>query len=265
MKKLFLFVFIICFCNAKSMVVLDPASIEILYMIGAEEEIIAVPSMGNLKPVDKTSKLDTVGTFTQPNLEKILNLKPKIVILTSYSMGLKDQLEKYGIITKELPANTLQQIHDNILTLGKMTNREDKAKIVAKEFMEKIEKIKAKPINKSGIFIYSATPLMVFGGDTLPSDILETIGINNIGKHMIGRQSILDTEYLVSKNPDIILYGLRIASKDELVKSNTSFKYLKAINNNNVYFLELHSLLRGSPSIIEEIIKIKKDIETTLK
>ena len=34
-----------------SMVVLDPASVEILYMIGAEDEILAIPDMKNIKPI----------------------------------------------------------------------------------------------------------------------------------------------------------------------------------------------------------------------
>ncbi len=266
MKKLFFVIFAMLYViYAKSMIVLDPASIEILYMIGAEKEIIAIPDMDNLKPLDKTSKLDKVGTFTHPNVEKILSLKPKIAILTSYSIGIKDQLEKYGIKTMQLPANKLQDIHDNILKLGELTNNNERAKIVAKDFMDKLQQIKANPINKSGVFIYSATPLMVFGGDTLPSDILEIIGINNIAKDIVGRQSILNSEFLVSKNPDIILYGLRISNKDELVKSNPSFKYLKAIKNNHIYFLELHSLLRGSPSVIDEILRIKNDLENTIK
>ena len=75
-----------------SMVVLDPASVEILYMIGAEDEILAIPDMKNIKPIEKTSRLTKVGTFTYPNVEKIISLKPKRVILTSYSIGLTEQL-----------------------------------------------------------------------------------------------------------------------------------------------------------------------------
>ena len=87
----------------KTLIVLDPASIEILYMIGAEDEIIAIPDMKRIEPHEKTSKLQKVGTFTHPSIEKILSLKPQTVILTSYSIGLKDQLEMHKIQTMLLP------------------------------------------------------------------------------------------------------------------------------------------------------------------
>ncbi len=266
MRKVFtLLICLLCFGYAKSMVVLDPASIEILYMIGAEDEILAIPSMKNIEPVERTSKLETIGTYTRPNLEKILSLKPKIVILTSYSIGLKEQLKAYNIETKMLPVETLQDIYKNILTLGELTHREQKAQAVAKEFMQKIEQLKANPIKKNGIFLYSATPLMAFGGDTLPSDVLQTIGITNIAAHAIGKQPIINPEFLVAKDPDVILYGLQISSKDELLRANPAFQYLKAMKQDHVYFLELHTLLRGSPSIIDQIVRIKKDLEEAMR
>lgn len=244
------------------LVVLDPASVEILYMINAQDEILAIPDMKNIKPLKETAKLQKVGSFTNPNLEKIVSLKPKLVILTSYSIGLKDQLQKFHIETLELPVTNLNDIYKNILTLGKITQKEGNAKKVASDFMQKINMIKASPINKSGVFIYSATPLMVFGGDTLPSDILTAIGIRNIAQNITGDKPILSTEFLVNQNPDIILYGLRIKDKDELLRSNSSFQYLNAIKQNRVYFLELHSLLRGSPSIIDEIVELKKTLKS---
>ncbi|RDU64224.1 ABC transporter substrate-binding protein [Helicobacter didelphidarum] len=267
MQKLFLVIILLCSLGyaKKSMVVLDPAAIEILYMIGAEDEIVAIPEMKNIKPIEKTNKLDKIGTFTNPNLEKIISLKPKRVILTSYSIGLKDQLERYKIETLQLPVSTLKDIYKNILTLGKLTNKEYEAKKVAQDFMSKIEEIRANPVNQKGVFIYSSTPLMVFGGDTLPSDILETIGVENIAKDIVGERPILSAEFLVGKNPDIIFYGLRIKDRDELVKANQSFKFLKAIQENKVYFLELHTLLRGSPEIINQILRIQHDLAKNIE
>ena len=243
--------------SAKSMVVLDPAVIEIMYMIDAQDEILAIPDMQNIKPLDKTRALEKVGTFTNPNLEKILKLKHKIVVITSYSLGLKDQLNRHNIQTIMLPVNSLKDISNNILEIGKLTNKEEKARELSNSFNKKLQDIAADSINKTGIFIYSSTPLMAFGGDTLPSDVLDTMGIKNIAQNVSGNNPIISPEYLIKSNPDIIIYGLRVKSEKEFLDSNPAFKKLKAVKNNNIYFLELHSLLRGSPSIIDEILHIK--------
>ncbi|STQ85640.1 ABC transporter substrate-binding protein [Helicobacter muridarum] len=246
--------------SKNTMIVLDPASIEILYMIGAEDEILAIPDMKTIEPKEKTKKLQKVGTFTNPSIEKILSLKPKIVILTSYSIGLKDQLERQKIKTMQLPVNSLKDIQNNIITLGDITNKQENAKKLLDDFNDKLVQIKAMPVNKRAVFIYSATPLMVFGANTLPSDVLDAIGVDNIAKDIVGQRPILSPEFLLKENPEVILYGLRITDKNELINANPAFKHLNAVKNDNVYFLELHSLLRGSPNIINEILRIKKDI-----
>ena len=59
-------------------VVIDPAVVEMIYMLGGEDRIVGIAKLENSKiwPEDKTEELKSVGTFINPSLEKIISLKP---------------------------------------------------------------------------------------------------------------------------------------------------------------------------------------------
>lgn len=263
MKKIAILIcLILSFVEGKKLVVLDPAAVEIIYTIRGEASILAIATMqgSSIYPEEKTAKLDSVGTFSHPSLEKIITLKPDIVILSSYSLGLKENLERFGIQTLLLKADTLYDIAQNITTLGEITSQIANAQKARKDYEDKIKIVKKHPLNKKGVFIYSSHPLMVFTKGTLPDDIFNTIGVNNIAKNIVGSRPILNQEFILKENPEIVLYGLRINNEKELLQTNPLLSRVKAFQNGEVYYIDFHTLLRGTPRIIDEIIKLKDKI-----
>ena len=97
MKKILIIIslFLITLNAKERLVVLDPASIETLFMLKAEDQIVGIATLqhSNIYPKDQTSKLTSVGTFSNPSLEKIVALKPSLVILSSYSLNLEEGLK----------------------------------------------------------------------------------------------------------------------------------------------------------------------------
>ena len=74
-------------------VVLDPAVIEMVYLLGGEDKIVGIARLENSKiwPEEKTKKLESVGTFINPSLEKIIALKPDLVITAFHSSDAIDK------------------------------------------------------------------------------------------------------------------------------------------------------------------------------
>ncbi len=73
MKKILIIIslFLITLNAKERLVVLDPASIETLFMLKAEDQIVGIATLqhSNIYPKDQTSKLTSVGTFSNPSLE----------------------------------------------------------------------------------------------------------------------------------------------------------------------------------------------------
>ena len=248
----------------KKIVVLDPAVVEMLYLLNAEDKIAAVAhsQTTGIWPEDKTKSLPDVGTLAKPSLEKIISFSPDLVVLSIHSTGLAEDLEAHGIKTVSFPANSFDDIFNNFLEVGKLTGKEEEARKIAAEKKEKLEEIKkSEPLNKKGAFIYSASPMMAFGDNSLPGEILKIYGVENLTDKVSGERPILTPEYIIEENPDFLLIGLGVTSGDEIITANPQLKDTNAVKNKNIIKVNSQALLRGSPRIVDETMNLYEEIK----
>lgn len=261
MKILFyLFLFCLCLYAKPRIIVLDAAIIEALYLLDAEDTITAIAQTQNstIYPHEKTKNLPSVGTYARPSLEKIVSLKPTLVVLNRYSVNLKEDLQRLGIESVHYPSNSLQDVLSNLLSIAQKLNKEKKANEIIQQLQSRLQTIQSQPIGKKGVFFYSSSPLMAFSKDTLAGDVLKLLGITNIAKDSFGDRPILNQEFLLVQNPDFIFYGLGLRETKDLYKTNPLIQKTKAFKNNHIFYINASLLLRGSPLIIDEIERIHR-------
>lgn len=243
-------------------VVLDPATVEMIYMLGAEDKIVGVANLERSKvwPEEKVAKLESVGTFMKPSLEKIIALKPDLVIMSALTgEELNNGLKSNNIESKRIQANSIEEIFTNFLEVAKMLGKENEANKIIAEKRAKLEEIKKMAtINKKGLFVMSASPLMVFGNDNLPNDIMKLLNIKNIAENQKGRNPIITPEFIMKENPDIIITLL--PNPSQIVATNPQLKNVNAIKNSKFIVANSSQILRGSPRTIDQIEEIAKAV-----
>ena len=243
-------------------VVLDPATVEMIYMLGAEDKIVGVANLERSKvwPEEKVAKLESVGTFMKPSLERIITLKPDLVITSALTDdNLNNGLKSNNIEVKRVQANSIEEIFTNFMEVAKMLGKENEANKIIAEKRAKLEEIKKMAaINKKGLFVMSASPLMVFGNDNLPNDIMKLLNIKNIAENQKGRNPIVTTEFIMKENPDIIITLL--PNPAQIVATNPQLKNVNAIKNNKFIVVNSSQILRGSPRTIDQIEEIAKAV-----
>ena len=243
-------------------VVLDPATVEMIYMLGAEDKIVGVANLERSKvwPEEKVAKLESVGTFMKPSLEKIIALKPDLVITSALTDdNLNNGLKSNNIEAKRIQANSIEEIFTNFLEVAKMLGKENEANKIIAEKKAKLEEIKKMATgNKKGLFVMSASPLMVFGNDNLPNDIMKLLNIKNIAENQKGRNPIVTPEFIMKENPDIIITLL--PNPSQIVAVNPQLKNVNAIKNSKFIVVNSSQILRGSPRTIDQIEEIAKAV-----
>ncbi|BBM45862.1 ABC transporter substrate-binding protein [Leptotrichia trevisanii] len=243
-------------------VVLDPATVEMIYMLGAEDKIVGVANLERSKvwPEEKVAKLESVGTFMKPSLEKIIALKPDLVIMSALTgEELNNGLKSNNIETKRVQANSIEEIFTNFLEVAKMLGKENEANKIIAEKKAKLEEIKKIATgNKKGLFVMSVSPLMVFGNDNLPNDIMKLLNIKNIAENQKGRNPIVTPEFIIKENPDIIITLL--PNPSQIVATNPQLKNVNAIKNSKFIVVNSSQILRGSPRTIDQIEEIAKSV-----
>ncbi|WP_455045272.1 ABC transporter substrate-binding protein [Leptotrichia trevisanii] len=243
-------------------VVLDPATVEMIYMLGAEDKIVGVANLERSKvwPEEKVAKLESVGTFMKPSLEKIIALKPDLVIMSALTgEELNNGLKSNNIETKRVQANSIEEIFTNFLEVAKMLGKENEANKIIAEKKAKLEEIKKIATgNKKGLFVMSVSPFMVFGNDNLPNDIMKLLNIKNIAENQKGRNPIVTPEFIIKENPDIIITLL--PNPSQIVATNPQLKNVNAIKNSKFIVVNSSQILRGSPRTIDQIEEIAKSV-----
>ena len=239
-------------------VVLDPAVVEMVYLLRGEDKLVGIAKLERSKiwPEEKTEKVESVGTFINPSLEKIIALKPDLVIESFHSSDAIDKsLSSNNIEIIKIQANSIEDIFKNFQKVAKILGKEKEAEKIIAEKKQKIEEIKKiDTTEKKGLFILAPTPMRVFGKGTLPNDIMEMLNIKNIAAGMEGMSPTLTPEYIIKENPDIILTFVK--DPQEIVKANPQIKDISAIKNNKFVVLETGQILRGSPRMIDYIADV---------
>ena len=108
-------------------VVLDPAVVEMVYLLGGEDKLVGIAKLERSKiwPEEKTEKVESVGTFINPSLEKIIALKPDLVIESFHSSDAIDKsLTSNNIEIIKIQANSIEDIFRNFQKVAKILGKE---------------------------------------------------------------------------------------------------------------------------------------------
>ena len=250
----------------KRIISLTPASTEILFALGLKDEIIAVSSYCSW-PIEAKNK-EKIGSFSSPNIEKIILLNPDLVILTGMEQEhLKKILSSLGIeYIVSYPSN-LNELILSIKEIGDTVDRKNEANILASSIENTIRGIKKK---LSGVSAESRPdvyleiwhdPIMSPGEKSFVSDMIEKAGGRNITKDLKRAYSKIDPEHVICRNPDIII--LAYMKSDNWIRETfikrIGFSNLRAVKNNRIYSdINPDIILRPGPRIGEGLIELHK-------
>lgn len=248
------------------LIVLDPAVVETIYLLNGEEKIVAIgkTAMSKIYPEEKTKDLESVGNISKPSLEKILSYTPDLVILNGMSTKTGETLKSLKIPYLINEAGNIQEILDNINAYGEILGKKEESKKLYEDSAAKLdelkEKIKNKPLGLKGTVLYSVSPMMGFNSKTLPGEVLEFLGVENITNNLTGERPIISQEFLLKENPDFLAGAMSIKSVDDIKNSNPAIKEIKAGQKNNIFIVDSNKILRGSPRIFELILEFYDEL-----
>lgn len=243
--------------HPKRVVFLNPSNLDLFVAAGGADMIVGKPKSEAFSPEVKqaVANVTEIGIIHSPNVEKILSLKPDLVIGVNvpFHNQIRKTLEDNGI---PLYINSLDNYEDTVKTLtffGTLTGKTDLVKQKIDELntkVQEIEKIKqGKKSPKTLIIFSSPASNNMATGKSFSGDILHRLGGTNIADFdtsLKGAYVPLSMEYVVKQNPDtifIISMGTSEQMKAQLrgqMKLNSAWNQLKAVQENRVFDLPMN-------------------------
>lgn len=250
----------------KKIIVTDPGVIEILFKIGGEKSIIAIAktSRSKIHPSDKVDKLVSIGNISNLNLEKVVEYKPDLIVVSSMMLRNVEAIKKMGYKVIVSNASNLNGILDTISVAGIISGKKDEAEKLRKECLVKLEKIEKENKKSSsklkGAILFSTSPMTAFSEDSIPGDVLKHLGVINIAANVPGQRPILSPEYILKENPDFLAGAMSLDDPQQIIEASNVIPKIKAGKNNNIFILDSSVILRSSYRIFDEMEVLKKKL-----
>jgi iron complex transport system substrate-binding protein len=245
---------------AQRIVSLVPAITEMLYAIGAGPSVAGVSSFDTYPP--EVKKLPAVGALLDPDMEKILSLRPDLVAVYGSQNDLKLRLSRAGIGVFEYRHGGLADVTDTIGRLGAATGRESDAARVVSEIERRLravrERVASRPRPRT-LLVFGREPLSLrnlyaSGAVGFLHDILEVAGGANVFGDLDRESVPVSSEALLAKRPDVIL-ELRIGERpppDQVRREREPwlrFASVPAVRNNRIEILYGDHLVVPGPRV----------------
>lgn len=239
-----------------SIISLSPAATEILFSIGAENQIVAVSDFSDYPP--QTQNLPKIGGFDGKTLsfEKILSFKPDFVYLTNGMHNfLIEQLEQNGIKYYLSDATSVSEIFDEISEVGALIGHEKKATQVVSLLKSRLEDIQKNQNSILPAVYYEVwnEPFMSCGSSSFVSDVISLAGGKNIFADLKDSYPIVSEEAIISKNPQYIIIAKSSSVSEDVIKNRIGWSNLNAVKNNQIYIIDDDLLCRPAPRILDSI------------
>ncbi len=221
---------------------LAPSITSTLVSLQLEDKIIATDTFSESNDFPNLiQKFDMLS----PDVEKIITLQPDVIFVSEMSrVGEEDpfkEVKKLGITVAYVPTpNSLEEIKENTLFIGKVTRLEEEATKIIKNFENKINEITTVIGNsnlekRSVYFEISPSPdLYTFGEGVYLNEILELLNTRNIFEEEKSWIKITEEEVL-SRNPQIIFTNTYLEDSVLEITNREGWEVIDAVKNNNVY------------------------------
>ncbi|OCQ92727.1 iron ABC transporter substrate-binding protein [Nostoc sp. MBR 210] len=254
---------------AKRVVSLSSLATDIIYQLDKTKLVgIAGNSLFKNEPGLKDIPRVSEGQ-TPPNLEKIVSLKPDLVIgIEGFSTQVIQRLQELKIQTLLTQLKTWDSLESLTQKLGDLIGANPEPLLIRyKSFLpEKQEQ------NISTLVLVSNQPILTPNKSSWAGNLLEKFQLKNVaaelqGKSPFGGYVTLSAEKVLEVNPDtiIVINPPQATSNQEILESFSKepfWQKLKATQNNRVYIFDYYGLVNpGSINAIEKTSQqLKKEL-----
>ncbi len=235
--------------TAKRVISLAPSITENIYLLDAQNKLVGCTSY--CTPAVDDGK-EQVGSTIDINIEKILMLKPDLVLAmtltkpqdlaTMKRLGLKVELF-------QTPRN-FDEICTQMIDIAKLLGVENKAGEIVKASKQKVDSLKntlAKNREKQKIFFQlGANPIFTVLENTFMNDFILLCNGENIANGLT--KGSLTRESVLMKNPDVIIVATMGGFGVEEQNIWKSYAGLKAAKNNKVFLIDSETSCSPTPA-----------------
>ena len=250
---------------------LSPHITEIIYALNQEANLIAVTDYCSY-PAAAREK-EKIGGLLNPNLEKIVSLKPTHLFGQPAHEQLNLSLKTFDLSVVMMPNETVADVQNTITSIGTILGCKKKAQWLVAQIRDSLTSRKKERTLLRAMLVIGKNAgdlknIMVAGEGTFIDEIWQRVGGQNIYNDLPGRYQTISLESIFIRDPDIIILFDPLASagvhRGNFTNEWSVLSRIKAFQLNNLFTLGGDYVLIPGPRMIQLANDMRVVIEKSM-
>jgi iron complex transport system substrate-binding protein len=240
---------------------LIPATTEMLFAMGAGDRLVGAGNFDRFPP--EVDRLPRVGGLLDPDTERILALRPDLVIVYNTQVELKTRLERAQVPYFSYEHRALPDILETIRALGERVDASAAATRLVAEMNGALTEVRnavaGKPRPRT-LLVFGREPgtlrgVYASGGYGFLADLLDVAGSDNVFGDIKLQSVQASTEMILSRRPDVIVelrYGddRRAVNVEQELDIWKTLPSVPAVRNRQLHLLVGDEFVVPGPRIV---------------
>ena len=233
---------------------IGPSITEFLFALGAGPRVVGADDYSDEPAAAKT--LEKVGGI-KVNFEKVVALKPDLVLTVKFSDGTIEKLTSAGLLVMVVDPQSTSDIARTATLLGRTVGAEGDA--MARDIQKKVDDVRAKTATASTMprvyhEIDASDPTKIFtvGPGSYINDLIVIAGGTNIAAKAATAYPQLSAEEILRADPEVIvLAAADYSAKPEEVSARAGWSAITAVKNKRFGTIAPNLINRPGPRVGE--------------
>jgi vitamin B12 transport system substrate-binding protein len=245
-------------------IALAPHIVESLYAIGAGEQIIGTTAHADYPKA--AENILRVGNYARLQIEKIIQLKPDVIIAWKTGNPMDDlaRLEKYQLKVVYSHPQTLEDVANELIMLGKITGREAVANSVAKKYLLNLQKIKQKYATQNKVRVFYelwSRPLRTVANKAWPQQQIELCGASNPFADAQDDYPSVGLEQVLVTLPQVVIQPGQHSADSPDGLNWLQWQHIPAVKNNFIFHPNADKAHRMTIRMLDEVVVLCEQID----
>ena len=243
--------------EARRIISIIPATTEMLFAMHAGDRLVAVGTYDHFPP--EVERLPRVGALLDPDVERIITLRPDLVVLYGTQSDLRSQLDRAGIPYYPYVHRGLPDVAETIRSLGARVGLAREADTLAAGLERQVADVRTRVATRPRprtLLVFGREPgslrdIESSGGVGFLHDMLEAAGGSDVFADIKQQSVETSTEMVLARAPEVII-ELRYAqgrSRTVDLAAWDALPSVPAVRNHHVYALQGDEFVIPGPRV----------------
>lgn len=243
--------------RVERIVSLAPNLTEIVYALGLETRLVGVTNQCDFPP--EAQSKPRVGDVINPNLERIIELKPDLVLATPAGNRREtaDALERLGVPVYGVDPRSIAGVFASLRRLADLLGVAQAGEALAAQLEARLAALDAwlaTPERPRVLFVIWLEPLQTVGNDTFLNDLLRRAGAESVTGGIQQSWPRLSIEEVLARNPDYLVLPRTHSLEARLstLIQRPPWERLRAVEQGRIVWLD-DAVLRPGPRLVDAV------------